>query len=145
MIHSIQLVDQMPTRSPRRMPMDHRPRATRSAASLSSLHVMRLPWCMLATASRSGMRSAVRVSRLPMVSSSRGRAGPRAWLLRHKFSSTGIDVPSSGGGYEAVTKGVYAGVGVRLCDLLHMTGNCGVVAEIAQRLNPAHFGCLIGT
>ena len=41
MTHSMQLVDQRPTRSPRRMPSDQRPRATRSAASLSSAHVMR--------------------------------------------------------------------------------------------------------
>ena len=38
--HSMQLVDQRPTRSPRRMPSDQRPRATRSAASLSSAQVM---------------------------------------------------------------------------------------------------------
>ena len=41
MIHSMQLVDQRPTRSPRRMPSDQRPRATRSAAALSSAQVRR--------------------------------------------------------------------------------------------------------
>ena len=42
MIHSMQFVDQRPTRSPRRMPSAQSPRATRSASALNSAQVSRL-------------------------------------------------------------------------------------------------------
>ena len=86
----MQLVDHNPTRSPRRMPSDQSPRATRSASSLSSAQVRRFCWWQEATARRPGKRLAVRSSRPPMVSSSRGRFGPCDWLKTLRFSSMGM-------------------------------------------------------
>ena len=55
MIHSMQLVDHRPTRSPRRMPSAQSPRATRSASALNPAQVSRFSWWREATARRSGI------------------------------------------------------------------------------------------
>jgi hypothetical protein len=71
-VHSAQLGDQMPTRSPLPIPERTSPIASASTSRSSSAQVQRRPVATSTSASRSAYVAAVRPKLAPMVSSSSG-------------------------------------------------------------------------
>ena len=80
-VHSAQLGDQMPMRSPGASPSASSPAASLSARAASSRYVQRMDWGGEMRAISSGHREAARSRAAPMVySRSGGVSAPRTWL-----------------------------------------------------------------